>query len=79
MQSFESALFLAGYKVVTSESLGKVVQARRHKKKRINKKWRKRYGFKSIPDGNKFIVCEGMQTVFMHPVTWSKIKDRYMK
>ena len=26
----------------------KVVQARKHKKKRINKKWLKRYGYKTI-------------------------------
>lgn len=34
----------------------KVVQARKHKKKRINKKWEKRYGYKSIT-----VTCKGWQ------------------
>lgn len=34
----------------------KVVQAREHKKKRINKKWEKRYGYKSI-----ICKCKGWQ------------------
>ena len=32
----------------------KVVQARKHKKKRINKKWLKRYGYKNV-----IIICKG--------------------
>lgn len=35
-----------GFTVEYSEPI--LVQARRHKKKRIDKKWRKRYGFKTI-------------------------------
>ena len=27
---------------------GKIIQARKHKKKRINKKWLKRYGYKTV-------------------------------
>lgn len=34
----------------------KVVQARKHKKKRINKKWKKRYGYKLIT-----VTCKGWQ------------------
>ena len=34
----------------------KVVQARKHKKKRINKKWEKRYGYKPIT-----VTCKGWQ------------------
>lgn len=34
----------------------KVVQARKHKKKRMNKKWEKRYGYKLIT-----VTCKGWQ------------------
>lgn len=34
----------------------KIVQARKHKKKRINKKWKKRYGYKLIT-----VTCKGWQ------------------
>lgn len=38
----------AGKKFTVEYSEPILVQARRHKKKRINKKWRKRYGYKVI-------------------------------
>mgnify|MGYP006993859175 CR=1 FL=1 len=34
----------------------KIVQARKHKKKRTNKKWKKRYGYKLIT-----VTCKGWQ------------------
>lgn len=34
----------------------KIVQARKHKKKRINKKWKKKYGYKLIT-----VTCKGWQ------------------
>lgn len=60
--------------------------ARRHKKKRIQKKWLKRYGCKQLIDGNIYIVqepprpiecCqtipeEGRKAIMMHPVTFRK-------
>ena len=36
------------YFVEKDAELPKVVQARTHKKRRINKKWAKRYGYKTI-------------------------------
>lgn len=42
-------MILNGYKVVASEYYCDIVQARKHRKKRINKKWLKRYGMKSVP------------------------------
>lgn len=36
-------------RVVESAHITKEVQARRHRKKRIDKKWRKRYGMKRVP------------------------------
>lgn len=36
------------YAVVKEVEVPKLVQARTHKKKRINKKWKKRYGMKVV-------------------------------
>lgn len=79
MDEKENSIFLLGYKIDTIESLGKMVQARTHKKKRINKKWKKRFGFKSVPNGDKIVVYEDMMTIFMHPGTWEKIKKQLDK
>ena len=47
------------------------VQARTHKKKRINKKWRKRYGMKEIP-WDKFFI-EGNR-IYCHPKWYYKLQ-----
>lgn len=39
-----------GMKIIANSNFQKKVQARRHRKKRIDKKWRKRYGYKWVPD-----------------------------
>lgn len=66
--------FYCGLRIITDVSLGKMVQARTHKKKRINKKWRKRFGFKSVPDGDKIYVIPPAGVIVMHPGTYEKLK-----
>ena len=46
--------------------------ARKHKKRRIQKKWLKRYGLKKIPDTNLYFV-EG-NTVIMHPAMYEQLE-----
>lgn len=49
-------------------------QARTHRKKRINKKWRKRYGFivdDSVDTGNAFLI-QG-HTMVAYPATFGRI------
>jgi hypothetical protein len=54
-----------------------MVQVRTHKKKRINKKWRKRYGFKEIP-WNKFYIESNR--IYCHHKWIEKIKaEIYIK
>lgn len=66
-----------GYQVIGTPYMADKVQARTHKKKRINKKWRKRYGFKEIP-WNKFFI-EGHR-IYCHPKMVEKIKaEIYMR
>lgn len=69
----DSTLY-GGLRILTDYSVGKMVQARTHKKKRINKKWRKRFGFKSVPDGDKIYVIPPAGVIVMHPGTYKKLK-----
>ena len=61
---------LFGYQVICVQHMADKVQARTHKKKRINKKWRKRYGMKEIP-WNKFLI-EGNR-IYCHPKLYYKV------
>lgn len=54
-----------GYQLIEAPFMCDNVQARTHKKKRINKKWRKRYGMKEIP-WTKFVITENHR-IFAHP------------
>ena len=60
-----------GYQIIGVPYMMDIVQARTHKKKRINKKWRKRYGTKEVP-WNKFYI-EGNK-IYCHPKMAVKIK-----
>ena len=45
-----------GMPIIISNYITKKVRCRTHKKKRIDKKWLKRYGYKEIQDDTKFYV-----------------------
>ena len=64
-----------GYKIIVSESCCDYVQARRHKKKRINKKWLKRYGIKLVPKKGVVVAnCGVDRFIFCHPMYWDKFQ-----
>ena len=63
---------LWGKKIITSDRITKDVQARTHKRKRINKKWLKRYGFKTVPDNTRIFVTD--ECVFMTEKAYEKVK-----
>ena len=46
------------YAVIKETEVPKFVQARTHKKRRINKKWKKRYGMKVIYEKKKAKVVD---------------------
>ena len=48
-----------GVPIIITNAITKTVQARTHKKKRINKKWLKRYGYKEIQNENKTYMIDG--------------------
>lgn len=45
-----------GFRLVETTAITKKVQRRNHKKRRINKKWLKRYGYKTVLDDGKIIL-----------------------
>lgn len=61
-----------GYQLIESSHCADFVQARKHKKKRINKKWRKRYGMKEVPWKQYFLVDN---KIYAHPVMIQRLKD----
>lgn len=64
-----------GYKIIVTESCCDYVQKRKHKKKRINKKWLKRYGMKSIPYEGIIVTSPyGEKVIFCHPKYWDKFR-----
>ena len=61
-----------GMEIIITECLTKDIQKRKHKKRRINKKWLKMYGYKSVPDNDKMIVFNNK--LFMTKGAYEKVK-----
>lgn len=45
-----------GMRLIETTAITKEVQRRTHRKRRINKKWLKRYGFKTVLDDGRIIL-----------------------
>jgi hypothetical protein len=45
-----------GFRLIETTAITKEVQCRTHHKRRINKKWAKRYGHKTVPDDERMIM-----------------------
>lgn len=65
---------LNGIRIFVTDMITKDVQSRKHRKKRINKKWLKRYGYKTVPDDTKVIMTE--DTIFMTKRRFQKIEKQ---
>lgn len=65
---------MQGIPVFTTEHMKDIVQLKRHKKWRTNKKWNKRYGIltKQIPSRK---VVNFDNKLFMHPWLFEKMKE----
>jgi len=65
-----------GIPVILNLHQGEYVQRRKHRKKRIDKKWRNRYGFKFIPSKEVIIIENppGDKKMIMHPIVWEAIR-----
>lgn len=60
-----------GYQLIETTAITKQVQRRTHCKRRINKKWLKRYGYKTVQDDGKIIFFDGC--ILATPKTIKKI------
>ena len=60
-----------GMRLVETAAITKQVQRRTHRKHRINKKWLKRYGYKTVLDDGRMIVFD--DCLFATPNTIKKI------
>lgn len=66
-----------GYQIIETPFMCDTVQAKKHKKKRINKKWKKRYGMKEIPKKEFLITNDGK--IFGHPKMIEMLKNEIAK
>lgn len=65
-----------GIPVTITDCITKKVRARRHHKKRIDKKWLKRYGYKNVPnDTELYVMTDAMRgkTLIMTKKCYEKI------
>lgn len=63
---------LNGTPIVIDNYITKTVRCRKHKKKRIDKKWEKKYGYKEVQDDTKVYMFEGK--LFMSQRCYDKLK-----
>ena len=61
-----------GMEIIITELITKDIQRRKHKKRRINKKWLKRYGYKCVPDNDKIILSDNK--LYMAKGSYEKVK-----
>ena len=62
-----------GMPVIINNYITKTVRYRTHKKRRIDKKWLKRYGYKEVQDDTKMYVFDGK--LLMSQKCYDKIRD----
>lgn len=63
--------YFMGLRLVETTAITKEVQRRTHRKRRINKKWLKRYGYKTALDDGRIIQCG--DCIYATPSTVKKI------
>ncbi|WP_217562749.1 hypothetical protein [Paenibacillus sp. GbtcB18] len=64
---------LRGYRIIENENMVERKQIRTHRKRRINKKWAKRYGFNVIPKKGIFVMGS---TLIMHPTVAQIVRQQ---
>lgn len=71
LRQIDGRSFIYGMELIETHSVTKSVPIRPHRKRRINKKWMKRYGTKEVPDYQNIVIANGC--VFAQPKTIKKI------
>ena len=63
--------------IVVTDAITKKVRSRTHRKKRIDKKWLKRYGYKYVTDHSKTLLVNG--TLYMSQKLHDILKEELAK
>lgn len=66
-----------GTPIVITNAITKKVRSRTHQKKRIDKKWLKRYGYKDVTDHSKTLLVNG--TLYMSQKIYDRLKEEFAK
>ena len=69
--------YYAGIPIVVTDAITKEVRSRTHRKKRIDKKWLKRYGYKKVTDHAKSILANG--TLYMSQKAYERLQEKMAK
>ena len=67
--------YLYGMQIIIDNRITKEVRSRKHKKRRIDKKWLKKYGYKHVPDNNKILHIG--DSLYMTQKCYDKIKNQF--
>ena len=74
-KNMQPILQYRGFKIYETTAITKQIQRRRHRKRRINKKWIKRYGYKNVLDDEKIIRVGDM--LYATPNMVKKLVEAY--
>ena len=66
-----------GIPIVITDAITKKVRRRIHRKKRIDKKWLRRYGYKDVTDDSKIVKCGNM--LFMSQKLYDRLQEELAK
>lgn len=66
-----------GMRIIVTDFITKTVRVRTHKKKRIDKKWLKRYGYKCVQDHSK--IYQSGDILFMSQKNYDRLKAELEK
>lgn len=69
-----------GVTVLENRYMTELVQAKTHKKKRINKKWLKRYGYNKVPRKDSILFRDenGNVNLIIHPKYAARLREDLM-
>ncbi|MBQ7863807.1 MAG: hypothetical protein IJ353_04980 [Lachnospiraceae bacterium] len=66
-----------GIPIVVTDAITKKIRSRTHRKKRIDKKWLRRYGYKEVTDHSKTILVNG--TLYMSQKMYDRLQEELAK
>jgi hypothetical protein len=62
-----------GMPIIITNAITKKIRCRTHKKRRIDKKWLKRYGYKEVQDDTKMYIFNG--SILMSQKCYDKLSN----